>query len=140
MHTLKPNTVLDHFHVSFSVHIQRFSILAWLRPEFRSSHHRCSMKKVPKDCNFIKETLAQVFSCEFCEISKNPFFTEHLWTTVSNHNYSCTLENPKFLVSPWRLFDLAPTQVNSYFRKFKCHVCIFYLCVLLCKFTYLIIS
>ena len=28
-------------------------------------------------CNFInKETLAQVFSCEFCEISKNTFFTE----------------------------------------------------------------
>ena len=24
-------------------------------------------------------TLAQVFSCEFCEISKNTFFTEHLW-------------------------------------------------------------
>ena len=35
-------------------------------------------------CNFIKkETLAQVFSCEFSEISKNTFFTEHLWTTVS---------------------------------------------------------
>ena len=31
-------------------------------------------------CNFIKkEALAQVFSCEFCEISKNTFFTEHLW-------------------------------------------------------------
>ena len=29
-------------------------------------------------CNFIKkETLAQVFSCEFCEISKNTLFTEH---------------------------------------------------------------
>ena len=28
-------------------------------------------------------TLAQVFSCEFCEISKNTFFTEHLWTTAS---------------------------------------------------------
>ena len=26
-----------------------------------------------------KETLAQVFSCEFCEISKNAFFIEHLW-------------------------------------------------------------
>ena len=25
-----------------------------------------------------KETLAQLFSCEFCEISKNTFFTEHL--------------------------------------------------------------
>ena len=31
-----------------------------------------------------KETLAQVFSCEFCEISKNTFFTEHLWTTASD--------------------------------------------------------
>ena len=35
-------------------------------------------------CNFIKkETLAQVFSCEFCEISKNTYFTEHVWTTAS---------------------------------------------------------
>ena len=30
-------------------------------------------------CSFIKKrTLAQVFSCEFCEISKNSFFTEYL--------------------------------------------------------------
>ena len=29
----------------------------------------------PEACNFIKkETLAQAFSCEFCEISKNTFF------------------------------------------------------------------
>ena len=29
-------------------------------------------------CNFIKkESLAQVLSCEFCEISKNTFYTEH---------------------------------------------------------------
>ena len=35
-------------------------------------------------CNFIKkDTLAQVFSFKFCEISKNTFFTEHLWTTAS---------------------------------------------------------
>ena len=54
---------------------------------------RCSMQKgvlrnfakfagktpVPEACNFIKkEILAQVFSCEFCEISKNIFFKEHL--------------------------------------------------------------
>ena len=33
----------------------------------------------PKVCNFIKkESLPQVFSCEFCEISRNTFFTEHL--------------------------------------------------------------
>ena len=35
-------------------------------------------------CNFIKkETLAEVFSCEFWEIIKNIFFTEHLGTTTS---------------------------------------------------------
>ena len=38
----------------------------------------------PLPCNFIKkETLAQVFSCGFCKISKNTFFTDHLWTTAS---------------------------------------------------------
>ena len=38
----------------------------------------------PQACNFIKkETVAQVFSCEFCEIFKNTFFTEHLRTTAS---------------------------------------------------------
>ena len=24
-------------------------------------------------------------SCEFCDISKNTFFTEHIWTTASKH-------------------------------------------------------
>ena len=28
------------------------------------------------------QTLAQMVSCEFCEIFKNIFFTEHLWTTA----------------------------------------------------------
>ena len=30
-----------------------------------------------------EETLAHVLSCEFCEISKNTFLTEHLRTTAS---------------------------------------------------------
>ena len=35
-------------------------------------------------CNFMKkETLAQVFSYEFCQISQNTFFIEHLRTTAS---------------------------------------------------------
>ena len=34
-------------------------------------------------CNVIKkEALAQVFSCEFCEIFKNTIFTEHLQKTA----------------------------------------------------------
>ena len=43
--------------------------------------------------NFIKkETLAQMFSCEFCEIFKNICFTENLWTTASE-KWSCLLKN-----------------------------------------------
>ena len=42
--------------------------------------HLCQslfFNKVAGSCNVIKnEALAQVFSCEFCEISKNKFFTE----------------------------------------------------------------
>ena len=38
-------------------------------------------------CNFIKkEIVAQVFSCEFCEIFKNTFFIEHLWMTASDYD------------------------------------------------------
>ena len=37
--------------------------------------HLCQCLFFPEACNFIKkETLAQVFPCEFCEISKNIFF------------------------------------------------------------------
>ena len=39
---------------------------------------------VPEPCNFIKkDTLTQFFSCEFSEIFKNIFFTEHLRTTAT---------------------------------------------------------
>ena len=57
-------------------------------PCFRSNYQGCSVKKgvlrnfakFPGACNFIKkEALAQVFSSEFCEISKNTFVTEHVW-------------------------------------------------------------
>ena len=42
------------------------------------------MKLLVSACNFIKKgALAKLFSCEFCETSKNTFFTEHLWTTAS---------------------------------------------------------
>ena len=31
-----------------------------------------------------KEALAQVFSCEFCKISRSTFFIEHFWATASD--------------------------------------------------------
>ena len=40
--------------------------------------------------NFIKkETVAQLFSCEFCEIFKNTFLTEHLWATAFEKGSTC---------------------------------------------------
>ena len=47
-----------------------------------------STQKQLEACNFIKkETLAQVFSCEFCEIYKNTFFTGHLRATASVYRH-----------------------------------------------------
>ena len=62
----------------------------------KSSHQRCSAKKgvlrkntfarVSFLINFIKkETLAQVFSCEFCEISKSTFFCRTPLVAASAH-------------------------------------------------------
>ena len=40
---------------------------------------RIQKQSTREACNFIKKvTLAQVFFCEFCEISKNTFSSEHL--------------------------------------------------------------
>ena len=78
------------FLVNFIKFYQIFQI-------FRSSHCWCSVRKSilsnfekftekhqASACNFIKkENLAQVFSCDFREISKDTFFTEHLEETAS---------------------------------------------------------
>ena len=46
--------------------------------------HLCQSLFLNNACNFIKKaTLAQVFSYEFCEISKNTSFIDHLWETAS---------------------------------------------------------
>ena len=91
----------------------------------RNSHQKCSMKKgVLRNftkftgkhlCQSLflirlqKETLAQVFSCNFCEISWNTFFTEPLWTTAS------------VLSNRW-LKDLVQTAENCQTLYEKFHV------------------
>ena len=40
-----------------------------------------------------KDSLVQVFSCEFCEISKNAFFIEHHRTTASARKKTDFWEN-----------------------------------------------
>ena len=47
-----------------------------------------------KACNLIKkEILVQGFSGVFCEISKNTFFTEHLWATASGSFRMASFQN-----------------------------------------------
>ena len=56
-----------------------------------------------------KETLARVFSCEFCEISKNTFFTERLWITASIHSMTSLLNvinGQQAFVSPSSKFQI----------------------------------
>ena len=52
----------------------------------------CLLKLQADDCNFIKkETLVQVFSCEFFEIFRNTFVTEHLrWLLLNIESCSWT--------------------------------------------------
>ena len=68
--------------------------------------------------NFLKkETPAQVFSCEFCEISKKAFFTEHLWTTASGFDIvlrkMLELEYFKSELPQYR-FENLPICLHSY--------------------------
>ena len=100
----------------------------------RSSHRRRSVRK-SFIRNFVKftgkhlrqslflknvagteeETLEQVFSCEFYEISKNTFFTEHLWKTASellrekNDNVAFTEH------VDWRFFKMITLRKSSRF-------------------------
>ena len=67
---------------------------------------------LPKACNFIKkESLAQVFSCEFCEISKNILFTEHLWATASVYFgfFECS-----YLHLFWQVFGRNPRVTQNW--------------------------
>ena len=92
----------------------------------RSSHWRCSIKKgVPRNfakftrkhlCQslfnvFKKETLIQVFSCEFREIFKNTFFTKHLQATAVGLVKPC-LNSELYFISKTSCTALLETTVS----------------------------
>ena len=52
-----------------------------------------------------KETLAQVFSCEFCEIFKNSFFAEDLQATASTVNF---FHEKSSITDIWQGFKYTP--------------------------------
>ena len=96
----------------------------------KSSHLRCSVESCSLKCykihrkthapeppayNFIKkETLAQVFSCEFCEISKNTFPTEHLWATASVITWTTSQKHALLIFGIQIISD---KHLQSVFRK-----------------------
>ena len=128
----------------------------------RSIHRGCSVRKgifrnftefrtpVPESlfffhgsaCNFIKkETLAQVLSCEFCEISKNNVSTEHLWAIDS---VFASFNGIQYCLSYLYSFCFILFNFIYLFIRFIiiCYLCIFYFYLyiyLFYKFIYLLI-
>ena len=108
---------------------------------FRSSRPEVFCKN-GEACNFIKkETLAQVFSCKFCEFSKNTFFYRTppvaafeswslffkfnyhsviAWYTSSVHiEYFYNFKNSYFfrIIASWK--DRISMECNSFFLSFQ---------------------
>ena len=113
-----------------------------LSDQRRSSHRRCSVRKdvyqnfakftgkhlrqslffnkAAGISNFIKnEALAQVFSCEFYEISNNNFFTKHFrWLLLSGILLNNLMEN-------YVLCLLISTFTKNSFFESKSRCCIY---------------
>ena len=123
--------------LNFTQNVLLRSFYQFFFNNFRNSHHRCYIGKVflknqqssQENTStrvsffnkvaglrlatlFKKETPAQVFSCECCEIFKNTFFTEHLLETASAI-YRCTTFDRQPLLArsvtlvkyQWQRFD-----------------------------------
>ena len=68
--------------------LKNFAKLTWNNPCWSLFFNKVAglhkmVKHRPETCNIIKkDPQAQAFSCEFCEVSKNTFFTEHILPTT----------------------------------------------------------
>ena len=103
-------------------HIQKHSLGGVLQKRCPSKFRKIHRKSpVPESlfywsCSFIKKkALAQVFSCEFCEIFRNTVLTEHLrWMLLQMLLYMDVI-----LISSWRslavtaIFKKIPVRDNS---------------------------
>ena len=83
----------------------------------------------PEACNFIKkETPTKVFSCKFCEIFKNTFFTEHFTTASSFCNSSHSFILQRSFIYLFKPFFVRKIDKNSQF----CHLFILQIHFILC--------
>ena len=99
---------------------------------FRSRHQRCSVRKgvlrnftkfIGKHTLVIKKgTLAKVFSCEFCEISKNTFFKEDLWMTAFVYYKNVSLEKLSIYFVLKISFIIMLADIFSFLSRGKRHL------------------
>ena len=74
------NTTREAYLEAATICVLSKNVFLKFRKIHKKTHVPGSLFAMPQACNFIKkETLAQVFSCEFSEIFKSTFFIEHLW-------------------------------------------------------------
>ena len=60
-----------------------------------------------------------MFSCEFCEISKNKFFTEHLWATGSALS-KVSLKDLTVGLDNWMMKDIYYCQTVILYLRGQC--------------------
>ena len=92
--------------------------------KFRRKHQCQNLFFRPQACNFNrKETLAQVFSCWFCEIFKDIHLTEHLRPTASVHCWDkfVQVSKPFFSELAWAIVKpntlCQPIIFAKYFQR-----------------------
>ena len=78
-------------------------------------------------CNFAKkQTLAQVFSCEFCKISKITFFSEYLWWLL----LQCVNLRELCSLFPLTRFVSSQCTHNLFTRDVHIMLCVQYDCLM----------
>ena len=82
------------------------------------------MPESSRVCNFIKmETLAQVFSSEYCEFFKNAFFNRAPLVTVSVLGTGVFLVKPFFCIFRWvALQESFSAVLNSFQLNVAFHI------------------
>ena len=104
--------------------------------KYRSSHRMRSIKKLflkisqtSQDNISTRVSLARVFSCQFCEIFKNTFFTQHLRATISVNSFNEKLQkqtlpcrniflNSQEKLSVWASWSLKKLWQGCFARNF----------------------
>ena len=98
----KNNFFTEHLRATASGNTSRITVEVFLKTSQNSRENTCVRVYFfswAQSCNFVKkETLARVFSWEFCEIFQKTFSTENLWTTASRLMWYCHSKKPPFLL------------------------------------------